>query len=175
MNKDDDERRKLVGQIKENAQSLYLGTKDIIWSLTPGNDNLYDVLERCEVFGANLFEDTDIEFNMAGQDEKFKQIKLPVNINRNMVMIVKEALNNILKHSCAAHAIIRVRMDDDRSFFVVIVDDGRGLDMEVATPGNGLANIEKRTERIGGSFKIARNYPQGTVITTSFKIPLNGG
>lgn len=175
MNRDDEERRKLVKQIKENAQSLYLGTKDIIWSLTPGNDNLYDVLERCEVFGANLFEDTEIEFNMAGQDERFKQVKVPVTINRNMVMIVKEALNNILKHSMASHAVLHFRLDEDRSFSVFIADDGKGIDAAETRGGNGLANIEKRTERIGGSFKISRNYPQGTVITTSFKIPLNGG
>jgi len=172
---DDDEKRRLVKQIKENAQSLYLGTKDIIWSLTPGNDNLYDVLERCYNFGMNLFEDTDIEFKMEGQDDSFKNISLPVNINRNMVMIVKEALNNILKHSKAGVAIIKVKLEEHRLFTIVIADDGEGINRTAPKQGNGLGNIEKRVQRIGGSFGIGPNQSKGTALTTTFKIPPNEG
>jgi len=175
MDKADEDKIRLVKQIKENAQSLYLGTKDIIWSLTPGNDNLYDVLERCYNFGSNLFEDTDIAFKMEGQDDSFKKVILPVIINRNMVMIIKEALNNILKHAAAANACLQVNLDGERRLSIIIADDGKGINGTAVRQGNGLGNIQKRVERVGGQLSVSGNQPQGTVVTTTFKIPPNEG
>ena len=45
------EQQKLITQIKENIQGLYLGTKDIIWALAPAKHTLRDTLDRIQNFG----------------------------------------------------------------------------------------------------------------------------
>ena len=45
------EQKKLIAQIKENVAALYAGTKDILWSLQPESDNLYEILNRIKDFG----------------------------------------------------------------------------------------------------------------------------
>ena len=175
IDKDDLEKRKLIEQIKENAQALYLGTKDIIWSLTPGNDSLYDVLERCQSFGMYLFEETTIEFKMEGQRDTFREIKIPLQINRNLVLIVKEALNNVLKHSGATHAVFKIELIANNELLIAITDDGKGISDGAQRRGNGLANIEKRASRIGGNFTMDRLHPSGTTLQVSFKIPPKEG
>ena len=168
IDKEDTEKKKLVTQIKENARLIYLGTKDIIWSLTPGNDNLYDVLERCRVFGVHLFEDTNIEFVTEGLHEQLKEIKIPLAVSRNLVMIIQEALNNILKHSDASKALFSIACEKKSDLFVIISDNGRGMNNAVA--GNGLGNIQKRLSRIGGSIIMNTNKP-GLELKISLKIP----
>jgi signal transduction histidine kinase/ligand-binding sensor domain-containing protein len=175
IDKDDVEKRKLIEQIKENAQALYLGTKDIIWSLTPGNDSLYDVLERCKSFGAYLFEETNVEFSMEGLKDNFREIKLPLQINRNLVLIIKEALNNIIKHSGATHVRLKTALTGNGDVLVTITDDGKGIGDGAQRKGNGLANMEKRALRMGGHFTINRSHPSGTTLEVSFKIPPKEG
>ena len=56
--------RPLIDQIQDNAGQLYSGTRDILWSLQPSNDNLYQVMHRIRDFGRDLFGDTDTQFEM---------------------------------------------------------------------------------------------------------------
>jgi signal transduction histidine kinase/ligand-binding sensor domain-containing protein len=169
------EKKKLIEKIKENAAALYLGTKDMIWSLTPGNDSLYDILERSHSFGIHLFDETGIEFKIEGLDDTLKKISVPMQINRNLAMIVKEALNNILKHSDATDALISVTSQNDNGYIVIISDNGRGIKKSLASDGNGLINMEKRASRIGGRLTIENISPSGTAVAFWFKIPPNEG
>lgn len=167
--------RKLLEEIRSNAASLYLGTKDIIWSLTPGNDSLYAVLERCQLFASHLFEETGIDFRLTGLREYWKEIPLPVEINRNLMMIVKEALNNTLKHSGASLSCIVVEKLSESRIRLSICDNGVGIMDPQKVHGNGLANIRKRTERIQGRLEMVNETPGGLILTIEFNIPLKAG
>ena len=102
------DQKKLLEQIKQNASSLYNGTKDILWALDPQSDNLYEILNHIKDFGNELFLDTPVEFEFNGIDESLNQVKLPMEYSRNIPMIFKELLNNILKHAHASHVILNL-------------------------------------------------------------------
>ncbi|MEO8110698.1 MAG: two-component regulator propeller domain-containing protein [Ginsengibacter sp.] len=175
INKDDIEKNKLVAQIKENAHALYLGTKDIIWSLSPGNDNLYDILDRCKDFGISLFDDTSVEFKTDGFAEEFKEVKIPITISRNLVMIVKETLNNILKHAAASNALFRIIKPNEKEVHLFISDNGTGINATQLKTGNGLGNIRKRVERMGGKMEFMQTQPTGTTLKIIINIPPKEG
>lgn len=168
-------KRKLVEEIRENAASLYLGTKDIIWSLTPGNNTLYDILERCQLFAGHLFEDTGIEFTLTGLEQSYKNLKVPVEIQRNIMMIVKEALNNTLKHAGASTVSLEVRSLGYRTIQLIIKDNGRGLDHTDVNRGNGLSNIRKRAGRIGGKLVLENGPASGLSVVLELNIPQKAG
>lgn len=178
----DEENKKLIRQVKENVQALYVGTKDIIWALSPDNNSLGDMLARIGAFGNELFEGSGTEFMFKGDTDVFNQQKLPIEYGRNMTLILKEALNNILKHAEAQNAEIEVKSDinhiQPKELFtleIAVQDNGKGIDLDRVVTGFGLGNIRRRLDRINGSLEIKPGYPNGTLILLKIKIPRNEG
>jgi ligand-binding sensor domain-containing protein/signal transduction histidine kinase len=177
----DEDQKKLMSQIRENIQGLYMGTKDIIWALAPNHNSLADALQRINNFGSDLFQDSVIQFRAGTIDPSFKALKPPFEFSRNLIMISKEALHNILKHSEARNASFECTYptsahDDPGTIRIEIKDDGIGLNQfEVNRQGNGLDNMRKRIERIGGTIQFQANIPCGTRILLEAKIPQSVG
>jgi len=71
----------------------------------------------------------------------------------NIYRIIQEQMNNILKHSNAAHTNISLT-DDAQYLHVSIQDDGDGFDMEQKRKGIGLANMSNRIESFNGELEI---------------------
>jgi len=83
----------------------------------------------------------------------------------DVVRIVHEALRNIVKHSHASHATLRI-VDDPRNpglLLVEIIDDGKGFDPATTGSGSfGLVSIRERALEQGGSVEI-RTAPSTTL------------
>ena len=84
-------------------------------------------------------------------------------IRRNVFLVIKEALQNIIKHSGAKKVDIIMRKEAD-ALSLTIKDDGKGIDFDNIRPySNGLTNMKKRMEDVGIDFKIEND--NGTLIT----------
>jgi signal transduction histidine kinase len=171
----DTEKTGLINQIKDNVQLLYTGTKDVIWSLSPGSDNLLEILKRIEQFGTELFHDSAIDFSMEGLNEIDPETKLPIDYSRNIIMIFKELLNNCLRHAKATKVSITVLPAENDQLLITQADNGTGYDAQTIKKGNGLTNIQRRAERIGAALEIASGQSKGTTVKLKIKIPPNGG
>ncbi len=166
--------KSLLQQIRENTQALYAGTRDLIWALNPGHDNLYEVLERLRDFGIGLFSETTIDFEMTQLPDNFKKITLPMDYNRHVMMIVKEALNNVLRHSGAQAVYIDVEKQPDDSLKITIQDNGTGFDIQTVKRGSGINNMQTRVQRMGATLMMPQNVQNcGTSIVLTVKIPLS--
>lgn len=166
---DKGDQKKLVNQIKQNAEALYLGTKDILWALDPKSDNLYEILTHIKHFGIELFQDTAIEFEFAPIDAVLSSIKLPMEYSRNMTMIFKELLNNILKHAQANKVILTLNSINATEVVIILTDDGKGFDQLNRIAGNGTNNINNRAARIGSTIDIWSAEGKGTRVTLNLK------
>jgi ligand-binding sensor domain-containing protein/signal transduction histidine kinase len=164
---------RILGQIEDNTSQLYSGTRDILWSLKPSNDNLYEILHRIRDFAGELFQDTDFTFTFKGTDEKWRKHRLPLDMSRNLIMIFKEALNNCLKYSKAKNVSLEVTLKNRNVLQMVLKDDGEGFDIQTIKKGNGLNNMNVRAERLNGRLYIDSRKGKGTIINLTFKIPLN--
>ena len=101
--------------IVETSQSLQGGAKDLIWSLNPQEDTLYDFAVRIKDFGNELFEDTGINFQMSGIEDSFKDIKLSMQNKRHLIFIFKEAMNNSLKYSECSSIILGITLKNEEN------------------------------------------------------------
>ncbi|WP_162618519.1 sensor histidine kinase [Pedobacter yulinensis] len=167
---EDSERKELVRLIRQNAGLLYSGTKDILWALDPKSDNLLEILNHVADVGQELFAHTGIVFQMEGCNEQYRKVRLSMEVNRNLSLIFKEILNNILKHAAARHVRIRVVKTAQNTLNLETEDDGAGFDTRSAARGNGLRNIRVRCERIHSELSICSTPGKGTKITISTKI-----
>ena len=164
---------RILGQIEENAGLLYGGTRDILWSLKPSNDNLYEILMRISEFGEELFGDTDIQFSFHGVSEQWRKYRLPMDMSRNLIMIFKESLNNALKYSGAKNVSIDIVIKGRDVLQILLKDDGKGFDVREVTKGNGIHNMNMRAGRLNGKLYIDSRPGKGTILTLTFKIPRN--
>lgn len=167
------ETERLLAQIEDNTAQLYGGTRDILWSLKPSNDNLYEILHRIRDFGGELFQDTEVNFIFTGTDEKWRNFRLPMDMSRNLIMIFKEALNNCLKYSHAKNVTLEVILKNRNVLQLVLKDDGIGFDMHTVKKGNGLINMNTRAGRLNGKLYVDSRPTKGTIINLTFKIPPN--
>ncbi|MBS1616187.1 MAG: hypothetical protein JST06_08740, partial [Bacteroidetes bacterium] len=152
---------RIIDQIQDSARQLYSGTRDILWSLQPSNDNLFQVLNRIRDLGFDLFGDTNTTFSMDELPASWKEVPMAIDLSRNLIMIFKEALNNALKYSAAHQLSIQCELKD--AFLEVLIqDNGSGFDAEKNTPGQGLLNMKARAERLGGTFNIHTQPGSGT-------------
>ena len=87
---------------------------------------------------------------------------LTSEVRHNLYLTVREALNNIAKHSQATEVWLRIQWR--QGLRVVIEDNGRGFAQPPATPADeGLLNMRRRVEEIGGHFECNTQPGAGTV------------
>jgi signal transduction histidine kinase len=163
------DQRGLVDQIKQNAAALYNGTKDILWALDPKSDNLYETLIHIKEIGIELFQDVPADFKFEGIEESLHQIKLPMEYSRNITMIFKESLNNVLKHAEANHVILQWMYIDKNEVRLRLIDDGKGFKCENITKGHGMHNIKARAKRINAELLIVSEEGRGTSVELKFR------
>src|SRR5262249_41170877 len=88
----------------------------------------------------------------------------------NFYRVVQEAVNNIIKHSEATHAQIRVERQD-HTIHLTIQDNGKGFVSEGAGTGElrrrgfGLTGISERARILGGSCAIKSAPGKGAEIS----------
>lgn len=161
--KENTEATQLLDVISQNSSRLYQGTKDFIWSINPGNDNLYEVIIRIKDFADELFYGTGTNFEVVGLTEDLKSRKELPGSGRNMAMIFKEGLSNILKHAKASNVILSIEQDSS-GIVIKLKDNGKGFEPKENKNSFGLSNMQQRTSRVGAELKIKSSSDSGTEI-----------
>jgi signal transduction histidine kinase len=147
-----EEGNRLIRQIKENVNNLYRGTRDILWALNPGSDQLTEITDRLKSMGVEIFQDTPMEFQFDNRMPDANEIILHPGFGRNILLIFKEAMNNCLKYSGASRIVLLVERRAGREIGIRLKDNGAGFDPEQVKRGYGLANMFKRAKRIQSEF-----------------------
>lgn len=156
-----------IDKISSSANELLGKMNAIIWSMNSSNDSLGNMIAYIRSYALEYFEDTGITCKI-DIPEKLPNIEVIGEIRRNVFLVIKEALNNILKHANATEVSIKlVRVDNSLTLY--IHDNGKGIDMDKLRQfGNGLKNMKKRMADIQVDFSIENN--NGTLITMHRKV-----
>jgi signal transduction histidine kinase len=99
---------------------------------------------------------------------------LAAETRHNLFLMVKEALNNALKHSGASKVRVGVTVEND-SMQIIVEDNGHGFDAGALgdRTGNGLQNMRKRIESLGGQFEISSAPQRGTSLKAVLKLKVD--
>ena len=77
---------------------------------------------------------------------------------------MQEAVNNAVKYAQADEISLKVQ-DQNSTIKIDIQDNGNGFDIETTEFGNGLYNMQKRIEEVGGKLEITSALNKGTTIS----------
>jgi signal transduction histidine kinase len=139
---------------------------DIIWSVNPQNDSLSSLVVRLREFAVQVCESKNINFLM-NVNETIYSMKLGMDERRNIFLIVKEAVNNAVKHSGCQK--LSVTFSKNPELEISVQDDGSGFDAALPTSRNGLVNIRRRANQIGCELMLHSEKGIGTTITLKTK------
>jgi len=139
----------------------------IFWVLKKENNTLDNLINFIYSYSEKLLEKTGISFRFIGKNLIERDIIVSEIQRKNIFLIVKESLNNILKHSKATNVFISITIINDSTLSLIIYDNGIGIS-NFDSKGNGLKNIKKRVSEINGNilFKIEK----GTKLEISIPI-----
>jgi len=150
-----------IEKISSSANDLLNNMNAIIWTMSSSNDSLDNMIAYIRSYALEYFENTGIQCRTI-LDEDIPNIAVSGEIRRNIFLVVKEALNNILKHSKASEVCISL-VREGNGISLYIQDNGTGIDFEkLRRFGNGLSNMKRRMEETKILFSIENK--NGTLI-----------
>jgi signal transduction histidine kinase/ligand-binding sensor domain-containing protein len=160
--------RSTLERISQAARDLTSGVSELVWATDPHNEALESLLAYLREHAASQLNDaairTSLDFPQTISNRQVSAI-----FRRNLLLILKEALNNIVKHSAATEVEVTCRVTNS-ALTLEIHDNGGGFDPTTPGNGHGLANMQKRTADIGGQFRLRSAPGQGTSIDA--RVPL---
>jgi len=137
---------------------------DIVWSVSPERDTLNNLLVHMRDLTSQVCTANKISYDVQMRTNT-DDLWLNPDVRRNVFLIFKEALNNVVKHSKARSVKVRAGMAG-KSLEMVMEDNGRGFHHNAGMErGHGLRNMEKRAKEIRGQLKIVSNPGKGTSVT----------
>jgi two-component sensor histidine kinase len=135
---------------------------DIVWAVNPQRDHLYDLTRRMRSFASELLPARNIDFQFIAPPEE-QDIRLGADVRRQLFLIYKESLNNVVRHSGCTRASIEMHIEG-RRLVLKVSDNGKGFDTSNGVSGNGLRNMRKRAESLGGHVHFTSANGSGTVV-----------
>jgi signal transduction histidine kinase len=176
---DPPQREKSLEQISTTARQLTRKMDEIVWAVDPQHDTLDSLANYLGKLIHELLNDSNIRCRL---DFPFDIPAWPVaaEVRHNLFLSIKEALHNVLKHSAATEVRISFALKP-AAVVVGIIDNGCGLDAAMLLDPavnsgqpqirlNGVLNMRKRLEEIGGRCDVQSERGHGTQVT--FYVPL---
>src|SRR6185436_4006561 len=161
-----------TSKISSASDELIKNLGEIVWTINPANDTLENIFAFVRNYVSKLFvENIEIKLNLDFPEPKKIPGGIVINpeIKRNLLLILKESLTNIFKHSQATEVIVSMNADKSK-IKLNIRDNGKGVTSENQNNfGNGIINMRKRAESVNGMFSFESN---GSGTKIQLNIPL---
>jgi len=159
---------KLALSASQTVRSL----EEIVWAVRPGSDTLQSLVDYITHFAGELFASgpTRCRLDVA---EELPARTLPPDVRHNIFLIVKEALNNTLRHAGATEVNLEIKAAP-RRLDIIVQDNGKGFDVSAATAAgkrNGLENMRRRAQAVAGQLTLTSSPGAGTRMEFSVAFP----
>ncbi|MBI5730429.1 MAG: hypothetical protein HY963_04760 [Ignavibacteriales bacterium] len=154
--------QKDLQNISAASQEVTMTMDEIVWAVNPQNDKLDRLIGYIASYVQEYISLTNLQFSLTVPDQLQDQF-VSTEIRHNIFLVIKEAVNNIVKHSHATEVKLEISFSGNELQFQLI-DNGVGIKDPVDEFGNGLINMRKRIEDVKGTLQIENNKPNGTII-----------
>jgi ligand-binding sensor domain-containing protein/signal transduction histidine kinase len=154
-------------EISRSARQMANDLRDIVWTINPGLDHLNDMVDRMRCIASTMLG--GMSYTFQGQNGTSTD-RLDMEFRRNILLMYKEVLHNILDHARATQ--VRILINEDSGCFTITIDDnGVGFDTASRSDGNGLKNLKNRASSIGAALEVVSAPSKGTRVTIRVETP----
>ncbi|WP_338287074.1 ATP-binding protein [Luteolibacter sp. LG18] len=153
----------------EQARLMGRNMKETVWLINSQRDTVAELASYLVHYGETFFRDSPIRCRFSIDDDLPDGI-CGLGVRRNLLLGVKEAFNNVLRHSRADEVELFIERRRG-ALRVAVSDNGVGFDLESGQRGEGLRNLELRAREAGGDLTLLTTPGEGTLV--EFLIPLS--
>lgn len=163
-------------QISQTARDTTRVLDEIVWTVNPSNDTLDGLITYVCKYAQEYLAVAGLRYRLE-TPQHLPETSISPEVRHNVFLASKEAVTNVVRHACASEVHVRLRLQSP-GFVLEIQDDGRGLtgmDEGRAKTRNGLHNMRKRMEDVGGSFSFETSENGGTLVRLNVPIGVEVG
>ncbi len=165
-----DEARAEFGAVSRLTNDLVRALYETVWAVNPKNDNLDSLASFVCQMANQMCAQAQLRCRLEIPDLP-DEVPVASPIRHNVIMTVKEAIHNVIKHGQASEIQICLRQAGS-AVTLQISDNGCGFDPAVTVRGNGLDNMERRMRSLQGSCSVASRPGAGTKVALEFPLPI---
>ena len=155
--------------IAEKARSLVAALDVIVWAIDPERNSLQSFANYLRSYAKELLSDSNIACHFRIPIERDGQT-LEGAVRHTLLLAVKEALNNVIRHASATEVKIQM-VETDHRLDIIISDNGHGFDLQTIRRGHGLTNLQRRMEALHGHCQIETQSGKGTIVRFILPLP----
>ena len=149
-----------LAQIRSTADQTVDTLRDLVWIINPSHEHFSDLVARLKQIAAIMLANLKYDF---AEMEQADNLKLSLELRRNVPPLFKEILNNIRKHSRANRVNIRLYCQDGK-LVLEVRDDGVGFDVAGKKSGDGLKNFQNRAAEMRAQLTVTSQPNNGTTV-----------
>jgi len=155
--------RERMQKVATTAREMINQLNVIVWALNPRNDNLDSLISYTRRYFGEYLENMGLDFYMESPAD-VPEIPVTPDFRRNVIYGMQEAIHNAVKHGASTEIRLEVKLEH-HGMKISITDNGKGFDQaKPGSGGNGLLNMQKRAEELGGTFEITSEVGKGTSV-----------
>lgn len=163
-----------IQSISNFSKNTTYELRDTIWAMNKGFVQWQDMQERIENYLRQADEMTDgIDFKFNFGKNVDPTHNFSATAGMHIYRIIQEGVNNALKYAEASKIELSVEQKEQK-LKLIINDNGKGFDEDEVELGNGLFNMEKRAEAVGGRFEIESEVGKGTSLVLEIPVESMG-
>lgn len=155
----------ISGMTKELVVALY----ETIWTVNPENDQIEALLDFICQLTQNLCQAAGIRCRLYTPQISVER-RVTSELRHHVVMAVKEAVNNSIKHGSPSELDIHVVLTPEL-LSITLSDNGRGFPIDHKASGRGLQNMKHRMDAVSGRYSVESTVGSGTKV--HFEIPIS--
>ena len=166
--------RAQLQKIGEATRGMFYSLDEIIWATNPQNDDLESLVSFIGKYGEEFLRLADIACRL-NLPAALPALPVSATVRHNLLLVVKEALNNIVRHSGAGEVWIEARWTAPL-LEITIRDNGRGLPAgngHAADGADGLLNMRHRVQASGGDIIVETAPSSGTLVRMVIPVSQN--
>jgi len=150
-----------LNRIATSSREMISRLNVIVWALNPRYDNLESLVTYLRRYFGEYLENSGIRF-ITDFPDMLPEYPITPDTRRNIFYAAQEAIHNAVKHSGCSEIRLVVRINPPK-MEITVADNGKGFDqVRAGSGGNGLLNMRKRAEEMGGEFEIKSKPGVGT-------------
>jgi len=157
-------------QVSQLSRNMVTALYETVWAVDPENDHMDELGAYICQMATQMCAQAKLKCRLTVPDLP-RDVHLGSRIRHEVIMTIKEAIHNVIRHSGATELQIRILFDKG-ILTITASDNGCGFNPVEHAHGNGLSNMKRRMESCHGTFTLQSRPGGGTQVRLELFLPV---